>query len=166
MASFVAVHRFALTRAFQYNARFYAPAAAVRLLEEIAQAPALVVLLDVDTLERSVRARIERVLLLALDALSRGGVHIALAARDFDDRATQVVTLVPRAWIVERSSCADEIRQHVPDARIIAISDDPSLLASLGDSDRGIALCDDSQPDATLLDNVVLLADVSIRAAL
>ena len=53
------------------NAYRYVPSALIELLQEIATQPELCVVVDVDALGRSALARIDRVMLLALDASSR-----------------------------------------------------------------------------------------------
>jgi len=59
----------------------------MNVLRDVAGAPQLALVLDIDALERSARARVDRVMLLALAALGRARVELVLAARTEHERA-------------------------------------------------------------------------------
>ena len=127
---------------FRANARFYAPSQVTRQLRSLACAPALAVVVDVDALERSVMARVERVMALALDALAKTNVQVAIVAREHQERARQLHRVVSGAWHVEHDDVVAHVRDQLPRAPVIVISDAPRLLANLADDDRAIPLCD------------------------
>lgn len=129
----------ATTTTFANNARFYAPAHLTRQLDTIAAADQLVVMIDIDALDRSNFARGDRVMLLALDELSRRGVQVVLASRAAD-RAAAVQRGVPSSWCVDVARGLHQIRERLRGAHAIAISDDHDVLAMLGPDDRGVAL--------------------------
>src|SRR5688500_9889005 len=146
---------------FRNNARFYAPPQVMRLLCNIAHAEKLALIVDVDALERSTFARVERIMLMALDALSYVNVQIVLVSRN--ERAALLLRGVPKSWWVHRGSSLTELRQRIPSIRFIAITDDPGLLETLDDDDRAIGL--GLSPEAART-NVLASGDVSVRAAL
>ena len=136
----------------QTNARFHASRDLTQLLQPVANAPELAVVLDVDALERSALARIDRVMLFALDALARAGVHIVLVANDTVDRAASFHHELSKSWCIERAGAISRLRGRMPAARVVAITNDYSLLSGLTSNDRKIVLDGAS--------------DVSVRAAL
>lgn len=155
--------RFEATRAFRSNARFYAPACLIELLEGSARADELVLIVDIDTLERSTLARGDRVMRLALDALSQVKVQVVLVACSDATKAALLHHGIPGSWCIEREHAMRSIREQLPNVRVIAISDDLELLGSLEIDDRGIALNRGNEP---LVSNVVTTDDISIRAVL
>jgi hypothetical protein len=136
---------------FRANARFYAPSQVTRQLRSLACAPALALVVDVDALERSVMARVERVMALALDALAKTNVQVVLVAREHQERARQLHRVVQGARYVEHDDVVGHVRGELPNVPVIVISDAPRLLENLGESDRAIPLCD---------------ADLGVRATL
>ena len=127
-------------RAFSNNARFYAPEHLTRQLRSIATADSLALIVDVDALDRSTFARGDRVMTLALDALSHVRVQIVFVSRGATDRAVALQRSVPRSWCFETERAVSEIREQMPGLRLITVSDDLELLTTLGSDDRGIAL--------------------------
>lgn len=125
------------------NARLYVPEAVTALLADAASANRLATLVDIDALERSKLARLDRVMRLALDALSHLDVQIVLFDRRDPARAARIHRDVPGAWCSAARApgdCLGEVRSRHRAIPLIAISDDRELLAALDDRDRGIAL--------------------------
>jgi hypothetical protein len=123
---------------FSNNARFYAPQHLTRQLQSLATSDRLALIIDVDALDRSTFARGDRVMTLALDALARVSVQVVLASRS--DRAVVLQRSVPSAWCLPTTRVVAETREQLRGARLLAVSDDLELLATLGSDDRGIAL--------------------------
>lgn len=135
-----AVDRILDARMFR-NARCYAPDAVVAVLRDVVAVPELALIVDVDALERSARARIDRVMIVALELLARDGVQIVFVARQQQDRAAVLQRSVPGSFCAPSSeSVVAQVRRQHPACRFIAISDDPSLLAGLTSEDRGMVL--------------------------
>jgi hypothetical protein len=155
------LQRIESTRTFSNNARFYAPEHLTRRLQTIAVADRLAVMIDVDALDRSTFAKSDRVMTLALDALSHVKVQVVLVSRTAMDRAAALQRCVPRSWCVETDRAVPEIREQMPGCRVIAVSDDVDLLATLAPEDRGIALTCSSESS-----NVVMTGEISVRAVL
>jgi hypothetical protein len=146
-------------RAFR-NARCYAPESVIAVLRDVITAPDLELVIDVDTLERSALARIDRMMLLALDSLSRSGVHIVLFARYERRRADLLQEAIRGASCMGPNA---EGRVRLPrTGPILLVSDDPALLAQVGDDDRGIAL---GRPELVRA-NIAAVGDTSVRATL
>lgn len=116
------------------NAPGFAPASVTNVLGPMSGEPRLALLVDVDALERSALARVDRVMLLALGALADAGVQIYLLARYERQRATLLQAGITGA------RCAHPAAVPDLDMPRIAITDDPTVLASLGELDRGVAL--------------------------
>ncbi|HSD90549.1 MAG TPA: hypothetical protein VLB44_23650 [Kofleriaceae bacterium] len=145
------------------HARYYAPAQVIDVVRDIVVTPDLALVLDVDTLERSALAKIDWVMLLALDALSYAGVRIVFAARHEGERAVRlqqrlggVVYMNPDEMQLTR------LRDRSERLRLLVISDDPDLLASLAPQDCGIAL---GRPELAC-SNIAVAGDTSVRATL
>ena len=163
MATIDGPHPIHQAHPFRANARFYAPAQVIALLREIARVPALALVVDVDALERSAAAKVDRVMTLALDALSHADVQIVLLSRHDRARAGWLHRGIPRSWSCTNDGAAlANLRERLPDVRVIAISDDPELLRALVDRDRGIALGGEELAAA----NIAATDDASLRAAL
>jgi hypothetical protein len=146
------------------HARWYAPAAVTAELDHIVGAPEVALVVDLDALERSPLARIDRVMLLALDALGHAGLHVVLAAKRAVDRAVALQPRVRGATVLDRNDGSIVVRLRVqrPDVRVIALTDDPELIAELGELDRGIAL---GRPELAG-EHVVAAGDTAVRATL
>lgn len=147
------------------NAYRYVPSALIELLDDIAIQPELVVVVDVDALERSTLARIDRVMLLALDALFQVNVQIVLLVKHQRQRTAILHPWIPRAKLIAYDDPAlalAELRDSAP-AALLAISDDLDVLACLDERDRGIALGTDID---TAHPNIAIASDSHIRAAL
>jgi hypothetical protein len=143
------------------TARCYTPPTAVQVLGDSSSVPRLVLALDVDALERSARARVDRVMLLALTSLAATDTEIVLLARYEKARAA---SLVRRS--LPGATCAAPSLTHVraahPGVPVILLSDDPQLFAALAPEDRGLAL---GRPELTSV-NVCSISDVTVRALL
>ncbi len=147
------------------NARLYIPDHVTALLADAVEAPRIATIIDIDALERSKLARIDRVMRLALDALSHLDVQIVLFDRHAPERAARVHRDVPAAWCSAASApggCVAETRARHPGSPLIAISDDPELFAAREDRERGIAL----GPAGPRTRGSVAPGDINIRAAL
>jgi hypothetical protein len=138
--------------------RCYAPPTVVDVLGAVSSAAHLVLALDVDALERSALARVDRVMLLALEALADTGVHIALVAHHERTRASTIARQLRGAQSVTR----DALQHAFPRTPILAISDAPELFAMLGPRDRGLAL---GRPELASA-HLCSIADVAVRATL
>ena len=148
---------------FRANARFYAPSQVTRQLRALACVPSLALVLDVDALERSVLARVDRVMALALAALSNTNVQIVVIAREHRERARQLHLAVAGSWCLAHHDVVAHVRGQMPGAPLVVISDEPRLLASLGDEDRGIELSSDE--DAGVRAMLWWLVDARARSA-
>jgi hypothetical protein len=157
------LRQLAATRTFRTKARFYAPAYLTELLESVACADELALLVDVDALERSTLARSDRVMVLALEALSQVRVQIVIVACAENAKAPLLHRAVPGSWCIDRERAVGHVRERSPDARVIAISDDLELLGSIGVGDRGLAL---ARGNGAQVSNVAMTGEVSVRAAL
>lgn len=124
----------------------------------IAGARDLTLVLDVDALERSALAKIDRVMLLALDALSCAGVRVVLAARDERERAVRLQRRLRGSTYVDPRALSFA---GLP-APLLVVSDDPALLAMLEPDDRGIAL---GRPELASR-QIAPAGDTSVRATL
>jgi hypothetical protein len=145
--------------------RCYAPDHVVAVLASVVGTPRLALLVDIDSLERSALARVDRVMQLALTALARVGVGVFLAARYERERARALQLAIPHCRNVVRSAplalpIVRAIAGH--DVPLIALSNDPSLFDQLTERDRGLAL---GRPELAR-GNVTALADTSVRASL
>jgi len=155
------VQRIESTRTFSNNARFYTPEDLTKQLQAIATTDNLAVIVDVDALDRSTFARGDRVMTLALDALSHVRVQVILVSKVAMDRAVALHRGIPRSCCLETDLAVAEIRRQTPGVRLIAVSDDLELFAMLGPEDRGIALtCSNTTS------NVVKTGEISVRAVL
>ena len=153
-----------LARIFR-SPRCYAPDHVTAILHSVLQAPALALLVDVDSLERSALARVDRVMQIALAALSSVEVSVYLTARYERERSLVLQRSIPRSTCIVRAAplAMPIIRATLaPDVPLIALSDDPAVFALLADRDRGLAL---GRPELSR-GNVTALADVSVRATL
>jgi hypothetical protein len=154
--------RFESTRTFRNNARFYAPVHLTKQLGFVACAPTLALVVDVDALQRSALAT-ERVMLLALEALSYVNVQVVVVSRDHQERAQLLHHAVARSWCLERADALACVRDRIPGVRMVVITDEPRLLAELSDDDRGIRMSCDEDAVST---NVLVAGDIEVRAAL
>ena len=83
--------------AFRTKARFYVPPTVTDPLQPMASAATLAVLVDVDALVR--RTQLDRVMLLALQALARTQVQILLVSHDEQIRLGLLRRGVPLSWL-------------------------------------------------------------------
>ena len=148
-----------LESTFVNNARFYAPEHLTRQLQALVSVEDLAMIVDIDALDRSTFARRDRVMMLALDALSHARVEIILASRGVD-RADTLRRGIPRARCVQTDRALLEIRERAPETRVIAVTDDRQLLEALGPNDRGMTFTRASAA------NVVVVGEISVRAVL
>jgi hypothetical protein len=131
------------------------------VLRDIAGIPDLALVIDVDALEHSARAQIDRVMVLALDALSHAGVRVVFAAQRERLRAMRLRSTVPGATYIDMTYAAlCGVRgQSSP---LIVISDDPALFELIAPGDRGMAL---GRPELAR-DNIAAAGDTAVRATL
>jgi hypothetical protein len=128
------------------------------VLRAAATAPALSLVVDVDALERSALARVDQVMVLALQALSWARVQVVLVA-DYEQGRAARLQLAIAGWCCRKQEVVSELQQPT---RVIAISDDPDLLASLRETDAGIAL---GRPELVRA-NIAVAGETAIRATL
>lgn len=147
---------------FTRLARCYAPDRVTAVLADVAAAAELVLVIDVDTLERSALARVDRVMVLALDALAQTGVHVILSARAELDRAQLLQHSITAATVVGQDLALPHARKLHASARLIVVSGAPEWMERLGVGDRGIAL---GRPELVRA-NVAAAGDTEIRATL
>ena len=148
------------------NAYRYVPSALIELLQQLATQSELAVVVDADALGRSALARIDRVMLLALDALFQVNVQLVLLVKHERQRTATLHPWIPKAKLIAYDDPAvalAEVRCATLAAALLAISDAHGLLACLGERDRGIAL--GTSVDATD-PNIAVASDSQIRAAL
>lgn len=153
----VALDRLLRTRASR-TVRCYAPPTVVDVLGAVSSAAQLVLALDVDALERSALARVDRVMLLALDALAETGATVALVARQELTRAAAIARHLRGTLCIDPDALSDAF----PRVPIVAISDEPAVFAGLRAVDRGLAL---GRPELAS-PQVCSIADTSVRATL
>jgi hypothetical protein len=153
-----------LPAAILRGARYYAPDSISTMLTEIAASPELVLVIDIDALEHSALARVDRVMLLAFGELSRSGARLVLAARHEQERARSVQRslAVPPLLVDACGTALVTARAHMPDARLLVLSDNPLMLAGLTSTDRALAL---GRPELAG-PGVLPIGDKSVRAAL
>jgi hypothetical protein len=146
------------------HARCYAPAPVMEVLGAVATAAALSLAVDVDALERSALARVDRVMVLALQALARDGVRIVLLANSEQERAARLQqSITGSSWArFHKHELTAQLRRDDHAACVIVISDDPDLLASLDEPDCGVAL---GRPELARA-NIAAAGDTAIRAIL
>ncbi len=134
------------------------------VLQEIVGAPEIALVVDIDALERSALAKIDRVMVLAFEALAGAGIRLVLAARETTDRAALLQRVLLRAELADGTDAEvlERLRSTRPDLRAIVLSDDPDLLGRVARCDCGIAL---GRPELTRA-NVASLGDTAVRATL
>jgi len=133
------------------------------VVRDVVAADELVLVIDVDTLERSALARIDRVMLLALDSLGHAGVDVVLLSRDESGRADLLRQGITSAASVTGGATAiASVREARPRARLVILTDDPMVLLKLADRDRGIAL---GRPELVNA-RIATIGDASVRATL
>jgi hypothetical protein len=168
---------------FRTNARLYAPENVTRVLDEVARGVTLTVVIDVDALERSALAKVDRVMLLALDALSYAQVQVVLLSTDEAERTAVLHRGVSRSWWLDchagwreramnvvrgdhpisMSQAIARVRERTPGTRLIGISDDPALLDCLTEADRGILL---GSEGTAVGPTVTSVRDLAVRAVM
>jgi hypothetical protein len=152
--------------AFRSNARIYASNAVIDLLVGVATEHQVAVVVDVDALEHGGATRIDRVTLMALDALCHANVHLVLLVRHQRERAASIRAELTRSWCCERGDpkgTLARLRERLPSVPLIAISDDLDLLESLSGRDRGIAIGPGS---SAARGNIAACGHFNVRAAL
>ena len=110
------------------------------LLTEIAMAPRIAVVVDVDAIDAAPAFR-RGVMLRALDALAHAGIHVVLWSRVAVERAARLHRAIPRSWWLDVHAAAgaiEMIRERIPEVRIVAITDDAGVRAALDPADRVI----------------------------
>jgi hypothetical protein len=157
-SSLSSIDRMIRAGAFRH-ARCYAPAQVMDVVAAAATAPAVSLIIDVDALERSALAKVDRVMVLALQALSRARVQVVLVADYEQERAARLQLSIAGSCCARKHELVAQLQQ---DTRVIAITDDPDLLTSLGDTDAGIAL---GRPEL-VRSNIATAGDTAIRATL
>ena len=153
-----------LPAAVRRGARYYAPDPIPTMLTELASAPLLGLVIDVDALEHSALARVDRVMLLAFGELGRSGIRLVLAARHETARARSIqrsLTIVPLLADAAATTLVTT-RAHLPGARLLVMSDSPTMLAGLTGADRALVL---GRPELSS-PTVFPIGDSSVRAAL
>jgi hypothetical protein len=109
--------------AFRTKARFFAPPTVIDPLQPMASAATLAVLVDVDALVK--RSQLDRVMLLALQALARTQVDVLLVSHDEQIRLGLLRRGVPLAWLsadVPRRALT-HLRSRDRGVHIVAITD-------------------------------------------
>jgi hypothetical protein len=109
--------------AFRTKARFFVPPALTDPLQPMADAATLAVLVDVDALVK--RSQLDRVMLLALQALARTQVHVMLVSHDEQIRLGLWRRGVPLTWLsadVPRRAMT-HLRSRDRGVRVVAITD-------------------------------------------
>lgn len=147
---------------FTRLARCYAPDRVTAVLVNVATADELALVVDVDTLERSALAKIDRVMVLALDALAQSGVRVILTAQVEHERAALLQRAITAATVMGDDLALPQLRKVEPNLRVIVLSDAPAWFERLGVHDCGIAL---GRPELVRA-NVASAGDTEIRATL
>lgn len=145
------------------HAHRYAPPAVTSVVDDALDAPDVALVVDIDTLDRSALARLDRVMLLALQGLARARVTLGLVARHDRARAALTERAVAQSVVIERHRFDDWLAvRRARGARTILLTDDPALLACLRDGDRGLAL---GRPELANT-HIAPLGDTAVRATL
>lgn len=142
------------------------PEPLTRVLLDVAVARDLVALIDVLALERTSLARLDSAMVAAVEALCRAKVQVALIAPQERELLDRIHRELPLAWCLEPADAhatLARVRERVSRSPLLAISDDPALLAGLSAHDRGLAL---GGNDACVMSNVVRMCDLNVRATL
>jgi hypothetical protein len=147
---------------FTRLARCYAPDRVTAVLVDVAAAGELALVIDVDTLERSALAKIDRVMVLALDSLAQSGVRVILAARAEHERAELLQRSITAATVMGDDLALPQLRRAHPNLRVIVVSDSPAWFERLSVNDCGIAL---GRPELVRA-NIASAGDTEIRATL
>lgn len=134
------------------------------VLAGLVGAPEVALVVDIDTLERSALAKIDRVMLLALEALAGSGIRVVLAARETTDRAALLQRVLLRAEVADgtQPDLVNKLRSSQAELRAVLLTDDPGLLSQVEPCDCGIAL---GRPELARA-NVVSIGDTAVRATL
>lgn len=151
------------------HARLHGSETVIQLLADVACAPALALVVDLEALERSPQAGLQRLVQLVLDALSQVRVQVVLAASGLADDCERCGPLhhaLPGSWCVDRRTALAEVRERIAGAQLIAISDDLAWLGALTSRDCGIALAVRPSTITTPAGPIAAVGDVSMRAAL
>lgn len=109
--------------AFRTKARFYASPTVTESLQSIAGAAMLALVVDVDALEK--RTQLDRVMLLALQALARTQVNVLLVSHDEQVRLGLMRRGVPLPWLsadVPRRAMT-HLRSRDRGVRVIAMTE-------------------------------------------
>jgi hypothetical protein len=112
-----------------HHARRYAPEAVKARWRALARSERLGVVIDVDALDGSIAARIDRVMMLALRSLADAGVTVAFAGLAEYGRSARLAREVPNALATPTVA---ELRDRAPDVDWLIVGDDPTLLAEAG----------------------------------
>lgn len=114
--------------AFRTKARFYAPPMVTDPLQPIAGAATLALLVDVDVLEK--RTQLDRVMLLALQALARTQVQVLLVSHDEQIRLGLLRRGVPLTWLSADAPrrAVTQLRSRDRSMRIVAMTGSPENL--------------------------------------
>jgi hypothetical protein len=164
--SSAAALRLAAHPTFRTNARIYASDAVIDLLTGVVTEHRVAVVVDIDALEHSRAPRIDRVTLMALDALCHANVDVVLLVRHQCERAAAIRAELSRSWCCERGDptwTLARLRERLPGMPLIAISDDVDLLQRLSGRDRGIAIGPGSTATGS---HIAPSGHLNVRAAL
>jgi hypothetical protein len=149
---------------FTRHARHYAPEPVMAVLADVVGTPDVALVIDIDALERSALAKIDRVMVLAFEALAGSGIRLVLAARETADRAALLQRVLVRAELADgtQADLVSRLRTPRPGLRAIVLSDNPELLERVTKCDCGIAL---GRPELTRA-NIASIGDTAVRATL
>jgi hypothetical protein len=142
------------------------PEPLTRVLVDVALARDLVALIDVPALERTSLARLDSAMIAAVEALCRAKVQVVLIAPHERELLERIHRELPLAWCLDPAdahSTLAHVRERVSWSPVLAISDDPALLAGLSARDRGLDLGCNA---AGGMGNVVRMCDLNVRATL
>ena len=143
--------------------RCYAPDHVIAVLQPMIEMREVALLVDVDALERSALARVDRVMQFAFRALSQVGVTPFFAARYERERSLGLHHAIEGSRFVNRSAAlALPLVRDSSSSAVVAVSDDPPLFDALQAADRGLAL---GRPELARA-NITAIADTSVRATL
>ncbi|MBL9015361.1 MAG: hypothetical protein JNL83_14350 [Myxococcales bacterium] len=147
------------------KARVYASDDVRRLLGDVTAAPPLALCIDVDALERTYLARIDGVMLLALQALCER-LPVALLAWDANERAAILSAALPTAVRCTHTAphrSLAPVRAALPGRRLVVLTDAPDLVADRESADRALLL--GALPHLGQR-NIARIRDLEVRATL
>lgn len=123
------------------SARFFVPNDLAARVSHLVTARTLVVIVDLDALDRSRFATVDRGLLHLFDAMRFARIQLGFLARTSTEHTSRL-RHVPGSWWIDDGCPIAFARAHLPDADCVVITDDRDVLMRLGRRDLGLPITD------------------------